>query len=96
MKKNTKNFKIKKLHEGDTFYTYDGDLNHIVHFFTDNDYNIVVYKHWSNSRGWMYEADYLEMLLYRICILYDNLSDKSKSLELRKEFFNLNNIEYEI
>lgn len=94
MKKNTKYFKIKKLLEGDTFYDYHGDLNHIVHFFEDSGTKVVVYRHWSKSRGWMYEADYFEMLLYRICILYDNLSDKKTSLELRKEFFKLNNVDY--
>ena len=90
----TEKFKIKRLLEGDTFYSYNGDLNHVVHIFSDNDDDIVVYKHWSNCRGWMYEADYLVMVLYRICLLYDNLSDKNKSIELRKELFILNDVEY--
>ena len=42
-----------------------------------------------------YEADTLELVLYRICLLYKNLSDKSKSNDLRKELFKLNGLEYE-
>ena len=94
---NTKKFKIKKLIKGDIFYDYRGNLNHIVNLFNDDNLNdIVVYKHWIKGRGWKYEADYLKILIFKICVLYDNLSDKSKSNDLRKQFFNLNNIEYEI
>jgi len=88
-------FKIKRLIEGDTFYNYNGELNHIVHLFADKNIDIVVYKHWNPSRGWLYEADTLELVLYRICLLYKNLADKSKSNNLRKKFFELNNISYE-
>lgn len=94
---NTKEFKIKRLLKGDTFYDYRGNLNHIVNIFTDENLDdIVVYKYWIKGRGWKYEADSLKILIFKICILYDNLSDKSKSNDLRKQFFNLNNIEYEI
>lgn len=91
----TEKFKIKRLLEGDTFYNYNGELNHIVHLFADKNIDIVVYKYYVPSRGWVYDAAPLKLVLYRICILYDNLADKQKSLKLRKEFFKLNNVEYE-
>lgn len=93
----TKNFKIKKLVIGDKFYTYDRmTLCHIINFFEDNNIMLVTFKCWNNSRGWIYHTEPLELLLFQISILYDNMSDKSnpQHVKNRKKFFELNNIEY--
>lgn len=75
-------FKTKKLEIGDTFYTYDGDKNHIIGFIEDGENKLVAYKFWIKHKGyWGYRIQLLESLLYSICLLYDiPKGDKRKEL----------------
>lgn len=84
-------FKIKKLEKGDTFYDFDGYKNHILDFMTDENTNtkLVVYKFWSKyKQRWCYECDPLGIMLYRICLLYEDALPRKD----RPKFYEMNGI----
>lgn len=84
-------FKIKKLEKGDTFYDFDNYKNHIVDFAQDGDNKIVIYKCWIRHKGyWKYYCDRMEILLYRITLIYEDTIPKKD----RAKFFEMNGVEY--
>ena len=90
------NFKIKKLEPGDKYYWLN-ILYHIVNIFEDGEYPICVSKYYIKGRGWSYTAEYLENLIFKICLTDSNMCDKSnkKHFAARRRFFELNGFEYE-
>lgn len=87
--KSKKIFKLKKLEVGDTFYGFDGYLNHIIGIIEDTEFEppvkVVAYKTWLKYKArWGFYADALENLLYAQCLLND-ISKKD-----RKNYFIIN------
>lgn len=90
--KSKKIFKLKKLEVGDTFYSFDGYLNHIIGIIEDTEFEppvkVVAYKAWLKYKGrWGFYADALENLLYAQCLL-NNIPKKD-----RKNYFIINDVD---
>ena len=84
-----RDFKIKKLKVGDSFYTYDGYLNHIISITKDLDgnHNIITYRYWLKHKGyWGYNAERMDCALYSMALLNDiEKEDRNKLFELNGE-----------
>ena len=85
-------FKIKKLEKGDTFYSFDGYKNHILDFVTDEkeETKLAIYKCWLKYKNrWGYYCEPLPVLLYQICLLYDESIPKKD----RAKFYEMNEVD---
>lgn len=87
--KSKKIFKIKKFKPGDSFYTLDGYLNHIIDIVEDKEFEptvkVVVYKCWLKYKGrWGFYAKDLGNMLFEQCLMND------LPVKKRIELYNIN------
>ncbi len=58
--------KRRKIKKGDTFKLFYGKTNPAniakIHICAIVDKDVIVYKHWSRRKGWIYQVDYIGKL----------------------------------